>query len=450
MHPILLSCCLLFCLLTGCVGSLCAQDANLARAEHIYNLLVANEADSLHAALNPDLQEKLSPAAFKDMLPQVERQFGKLQSAGEWQVGEAGGYKLYYRDMQFERYALRFLLSFDVDGGLNTIRLMPAPAPVAAAPVAYDSTRMRERDVLVENDGFRLPGTLTLPLVAKGHKVPCVVLVHGSGPNDRDETLGPNKPFRDLAWGLAERGIAVLRYDKRTKVYGINSVPAGRVLDYDTEVTDDAVAAVAMLTRVPEVASDSIYVLGHSLGGMLAPRIAERIPKLGGIIILAGLARPLEDAYLEQVTYLASLTGNPSDASVQRQLADVRKQTDNVKRLNIAAYDDSIALPMNLPLDYWRLATSYKPVNTAAHLSLPILVLQGERDYQVTMEDYGLWRMGLLHRRNAFFKSYPKLNHLLQEGTGMATPLEYNQPSSVPVYVLDDIAQFVHAGKLEY
>ena len=431
-------------LLLGHVASLHAQQDHMARARHIYDLFVANEADSIHAALNDELKAQLSPAMFKDMLPQVERQFGKLQQAGSWQSDVVQGYLLYYRDLQFERYTLRFLLSFDDDGRLNTIRLMPAPAPAAAAPQAYDSAGVEERALTVGADGFRLPATLALPKGLPAGKVPCVVLVHGSGPNDRDETIGPNKPFRDLAWGLAARGIATLRYDKRTRVYGAACVPQGRVLDYDTEAVDDAVAVVAVACGLQEVDADSVFVLGHSLGGTLAPRIAGRAPGLAGIIVLAGLARPLEDAYAEQVAYLASLAGG--DAG--RQTAEARRQADNVKRLGTGAFADSIALPMNLPETYWRMANAYRPVEAAAGLSVPVLVLQGERDYQVTMQDFALWRMGLLHCRNASFKSYPKLNHLLQEGTGKSIPLEYNQASPVPAYVVDDIAQFIRSGRL--
>ena len=148
-------------------------------------------------------------------------------------------------------------------------------------------------------------------------RVPCVILVHGSGPHDRDETIGPNKPFRDLAWGLAERGIAVVRYEKRTKAYGAACVPAGRELDYDTEAVDDAVAIVEQVKGFARAGfPDSVYVLGHSLGGTLAPRIAGRSKGLAGIIILAGLARPLEDALEEQFYYTSSLT----DSSVNKRL----------------------------------------------------------------------------------------------------------------------------------
>ena len=193
------------------------------------------------------------------------------------------------------------------------------------------------------------------------------------------------------------------------------------------------------------MAADSVYVLGHSQGGWLAPRIAARDSRLAGLILLAAPARPLEDLLLEQVTYLESLA--PS-AKGRQQVADLQRRVENVKRLGTSAFCDTIPFPFDAPRSYWADIVSYRPVETAARLAQPLLVLQAERDYQVTMQDYGLWRTGLLKCRNASFKSYPKLNHLLQEGTGKATPDEYQQPSSVPAYVLDDLARFVRTGRL--
>lgn len=317
----------------------------------------------------------------------------------------------------------------------------------AKADVPVDTSFMVEREITVGCDDFRLPGTLTLPVTASPtRQVPCLILVHGSGPNDRDETLGPNKPFRDLAWGLAKQGIATIRYDKRTRVYGANCVPSGRELDYDTEAVDDAAAISQWAKNIPEVATDSIYLLGHSLGGTLAPRIAERNKQLAGLILLAGLVRPLEEALLEQVTYLASLNGETPEIKAQIDL--LRTQVKNVKKLDTFEFDQSIPLPLGLPASYWRMANKYRPAATAAGLSLPILVLQGERDYQVTMLDFGLWQFNLQYKKNASFKSYPTLNHLMQEGTGKSTPNEYQQHSPVPTYVIDDIATFIKQQRL--
>lgn len=423
-----------------------AQDTGLERARKVYGQFVSGQGDSIYAELAQELQAKLSPAMFNNTFRQTEIQVGKLQSAGEWKTDTIQGELIYYSDLKFEHYNLRFLVAFNATGSITSIRLMPVPssAVTKADPVTYDHKKMKERDIVLGADGFKLPGTLTLPL--RKTKVPVVILVHGSGPNDRDETVGPNKPFRDIAWGLAEHGIAVIRYDKRTKVYGADFVSEGREADYDTEAVDDAVSAVAYAKTLSEVATDSIYVIGHSLGATLAPRIASRTHGLAGIVLIAGLARPLEDAIVEQTAYIASLS--TSSAKEKEQLAELKREVDNVKKIGSAGFDDKIPLLFNAPRSYWTFANGYKPVEVAAKLSLPILVLQGERDYQVTMQDFGLWRMGLQHNRHTFFKSYPKLNHLLQEGEGKSIPKEYEEMSPVAAYVINDMATFIHSGRL--
>ena len=437
--------------LLGNVSPVLAQEnGDLIRAQCIYDHFVAGRGDSVYVALNEEAKRQLSPLMFSDMYCQLEMQFGKLKTTGAWKQKNAQGVELIYRDMQFERYTLRFLLAFDADGCMNTIRLMPAPEPVTAQPVAFDREVMEERDIQVGADGYRLPGTLTLPkaAMAVGRKVPCVILVHGSGPNDRDETVGPNKPFRDLAWGLAKQGIAVIRYDKRTKVYGASFVPEGRKMDMDTETCDDAIAAVAFAKTLPEVATDSIFVLGHSQGGMMAPRIAQRSSDVAGIIILAGLARPLEDAVWEQSTYLASLSG--TDEQAQAQLNELKRQVENIKQLGTPEFNDSIPMLFDAPVEYWEFLRHYRPAAVAASLKCPVLVLQGERDYQVTMQDYGMWLSGLLTNRKAQLKSYPELNHILQEGKGKSTPMEYQEARPVPAYVMEDIAGFIRGKDVRW
>lgn len=439
---------LILCLCLSSFG-LRAQEADrLPLAQCAYLYFISGQGESLRAMLNDEMQAALPAAALSGMYKQLEMLGGSLQAAGDWQQVEAEGVTVCFRDLVFEKYTLRFQAAFDAAGRIAGLFVKPAPKPAAVQPADPDSLSVVERDTVVVCDDFRLPATLTLPrcAVEEGRRVPCVVLVHGSGPHDRNETVGPNHPFRDLAWGLAERGIVTLRYDKRTYVYQSACVPAGRQLDLDVETTDDAVAAVALAQSLPQVAADSVYVLGHSQGGWLAPRIAGRASGLAGIILLAAPARPLEDLLLEQVTYLESLV--PS-ARGKAQVAELQRRVDNVKKLGTPAFCDTIPFPFEAPRSYWADIVAYRPVETAARLALPILVLQAERDYQVTMQDYGLWRMGLLKCRNVSFKSYPRLNHLLQEGTGKATPDEYQQPSSVPAYVTDDVARFVRTGRLE-
>jgi hypothetical protein len=277
---------------------------------------------------------------------------------------------------------------------------------------------------------------LTLP---KGDgPFPVVVLVHGSGPNDSDETIGPNKPFKDLAWGLASRGIAVLRYEKRTKQYPLRCTEMIENFTVDDEAVDDALTAIEVLREEEKIDQERIFVLGHSLGGMLAPRIGVRDGKLAGIILLAGNTRNLPDMIMDQVQYIASLDGKIDNAEA-KQIEEAEELVRKVKELDMA--ENEIVLGASKA--YWEDLMEYDPVKTAKELSLPMLILQGERDYQVTLEDFNGWKEGLGRRENVTFKLYENLNHLFMSGRGVPSPAEYQIAGNVGQIVVENIAEWV-------
>ena len=293
---------------------------------------------------------------------------------------------------------------------------------------------------------FKLPAVLTLPKGAK--KVPVVILVHGSGPNDRDESIGPNKPFKELAHELALRGVAVLRYDKRTLVYPSSWESVAGKGTFMDETVEDALAAIDWVRGHASVDSTKVYILGHSLGATLAPLIAQQAHnRLAGVIMLSAAARPMEDLIWEQVTYLSTLPGNNQYGA--DKLQQLKKQVDNVKVAGTRKFNVELGGPMNASESYWVFAHNYNPLKTVAKLRLRMLLLQGERDYQVTMNDFSLWKSALQKRRNVFLKSYPELNHLYQRGVGKSTPGEYMKSDSIPDYVMNDVACWVVTGLLK-
>jgi len=253
------------------------------------------------------------------------------------------------------------------------------------------------------------------------------VLVHGSGPNDRDESVGGVRVFRDLAEGLASRGIAVLRYDKRTRVYP-KQCATDPNFTMTRETVDDAVVAAALLRAQPAIDPRGVFVLGHSQGGYMMPRIMQADPKLAGAIVMAGSVRPIEELIVEQTEYLSRLHGEPT-AEQQSQLDAIRKDPWRV-------------LP-GVGEKYKADLKDYNAPAVAAASPVPMLILQGERDYQVRMKDYELWKSGLAHKKNVTMHSYPKLNHLFVAGDGPSTPEEYEQPGHVAAEVIDEIARWV-------
>lgn len=287
-----------------------------------------------------------------------------------------------------------------------------------------------------------LTATLTLP-AGKG-PFPAVVLVSGSGPSDQNETVGPNHPFEDIALGLASRGIATLRYDKRTRDYPSSVNP--QTFTPTQEYVPDAVAAVRLLERQPAVNPRQIFVLGHSQGGSYAPLIAKSVPELAGVILAAAATESTGAALLRQVRYLATLPG-ATGASARAELPAVTAVA--------AMIDNAAALAKDKPGTilfggvgpaYYLSELRYNPVATARALRQPLLLLQGDRDYQVTVaNDLDVWLSGLRGRGGVTVERFPGADHLFLDGTGAPTPLEYNSPGSVDPAVIAAIASWVKA-----
>ena len=143
---------------------------------------------------------------------------------------------------------------------------------------------------------------------------------------------------------------------------------------------------------------------------------------------------------VEQVKYLLSLKPEMSDAD-RAQLESIEADAEALK--NLDASTDPSTTYFGVPAVYWLDLKHYDPVATAQTLTLPMLILQGGRDYQVTMTDFKLWQDGLAGHDNVTFISYPTLNHLLISGEDPSTPTEYNQPGHVASQLIQDVANWI-------
>jgi dienelactone hydrolase len=377
----------------------------------------------------------------------ITTQFGAFQSIESAQTSQVQTYNVVKMVVAFERGKLDATVTYDAaDGKIGGIVFRPhtdataAATPSAAAwqpPNYAKQSSFTEKPLELTDQGYTLPGTLTLP--NGPGPFPAVVLVHGSGPHDEDETIGPNKPFKDLAWGLASRGIAVYRYTKRTGAYGEKSAADPKLITVKEETIDDARAAVALVAKQPGINPEQVFLVGHSLGAFLAPRIATGNASLAGIVLMAANSKPLEKVIVEQVQYLTRTSdGTPSSAA-----ADAQKAADQIESPALKPDDEVPLLGSKTYGAYWLDLRDYNPVKTAQKLKIPILVLQGGRDYQVTPDNFKDWQSGLGKRSNATLKFFPAANHLFIFGEGAPSPQDYEQAGHVNSQVIDAIAAFV-------
>ncbi len=395
-----------------------------ATAKKALDLLLGGKYQELAPLFTADMQKAYPEAS----LAKLREEFGPVKEIEAPTVQKIGMNTIVVFPVHFEakNYNFRYIINHD---GL-VAGMFPLPGGVAwQAPAYVKAGSFQEREVTIGDDEWKLPGTLTVP--AGSGPFPGVVLVHGSGPNDRDETVGGVKVFRDLAQGLASQGIAVLRYEKRTKVYG-PKMAGLHGYTIEEETVEDAARAAAALRAQKEIDPAKVFVLGHSLGGYAAPRIAEEDGKLAGLIILAGNSRPLEDEIVDQAEYVGV---NAKD------LEGIKAQAKRIKALEDA---DGDAPPLlGMPVSYLLDLKGYDPVTEAKKLTIRMLFLQGERDFQVPMKDFALWKTGLAGRKDVTFQSFPTLNHLFVTGEGKSTEAEYRKPGHVAPEVIDAIAKWV-------
>lgn len=300
-----------------------------------------------------------------------------------------------------------------------------------------DTSAFTEQDVSFGEEPYIARGTLSVP-TGEG-PFPAVVIIHGSGPSDRDGSIPPNAPYRDIAQGLASQGIVVLRFDKRTLAYGDRLVTEGE-LTVDSESIDDGVFAVEFLAGLDAVDSDRIYVIGHSLGAGFAPTIAQRSENVAGIVLMAGAVRTFSELVQDQIDYIISV--NPeNEAAIQSSgIGQILGRYQQVKEG--MSYEEAFGEQAS----YYQSVEEITPLETAKSLSIPILILQGERDYQVTMEDFNLWQEGIGDQDNVTMISYPTLTHLFNELGDLerlAIPADYGEKGFVAQDVIDDIAGWI-------
>lgn len=396
--------------------------------------IVKGNYDDLYAASSAQMQQSVS----KDTLLQGWNKLTAVTGNTGVSLGsvyvKSSGKDVVVSSIQGILYNIQITLTYGSDGKVETIwsSLSPLTPP---APKSAD----KWQEVPVTVGEKNLPGMLTLP---KGVDHPPVVLmIQGSGSSDMNESLGtaPNRPFEDIAHGLAEKGVATLRYNKATYQY-----PTAKCDSVEDEILNDAAAAVKLLSSDNRVDTSRIYLLGHSLGGMMAPKITADNPQIKGFITLAGSLRRLQDLSLDQ----SKAAINTADSLTPQQKSDMLKQVEaeieNTKTLN----DGGTGYIMNVPTSYWKSLNDIDVTAIVKNLSVPMLIMQGSADFQVYQDiDYKLWQTTLQGRSNVTFKLYNGLSHLFmpnQVSTNGAPDTScYNAPNHVDPQVISDIASWV-------
>jgi len=392
--------------------------------------------------LDTSFQNKVDVDQMVEMWGKIETFFGEFQSAHYICVDDSKENISVYATVNFKRKSQDLNIVFNDKNkiiGFFMAETIPCEKEVYPLPKYAKQKKYIETEIQFKSGDLTLFGTLTQAVKHKTN-TPIVIFVHGSGPNDRDESIGPNKLFKDLALGIATKGISSLRYDKRTFRYK-NPELSNTI---QKEVTNDVTSAIKWLKQNENTKNNPIFVVGHSLGAYVAPLIANQNTEVKGIVMMAGNFRPLEELVLAQYQYISTLKGE-NEASLKPIIADLKVKLNYLKD-SLTENSPPNKLPLGVPPTYWLSMHNYNHKAVIKNLSIPIFVMQGERDYQVTMTDFNLYGKIMAEKSNYTAKSYKNLNHLFLEGKGKPNPGEYLTQSNVPKYVLIDIVKWIKAN----
>ncbi len=333
--------------------------------------------------------------------------------------------------LKYENNGFRITLTYNKDNKLAGLWL-----DYVTIDMKLETTDLYTEQAIKAGEGeYTLDGILTLPNNVT--KPPVVILVHGSGTHDWDETISANKPFRDIAHRLAEQGIATIRYRERLAKYP----ELASAITIQTDSLEDAALAIQYAVQCGQVDTEKIYVLGHSLGGMLAPKIAADHEEVAGILSLAGSPRRLEDIIIDQQELLTGISGEYTEDQIKDIMELTREQAGQIRLLT----EESTGDYFGMPASYWYSLNQIDIPKILETLDVPMFIAQGGADWQVYADkDFPAWKELLKNRDNVTFHLYDNLNHLFMTSSSETVNMaEYEVPGTVDRQVIDDMAEWI-------
>lgn len=335
-------------------------------------------------------------------------------------------------ETKHKKYNLKTTFTYTKEGKATDVKQKIEPLKVKP----QKSDKWNESPIKVGYNEKKLNGMITLPKNEKNP--PVAILLQGSGQNNMDSVIGKNnnRPIADIAHGLAKRGIASIRYDKRSYTYPKD------VTNIQEEYLYDAKSAVKIAGKDKRLNNRKIYLIGHSQGGSIGPKIIEENPEIKAFVSMSGTLAPLENKVLSQTKMRLSQDKTHSKKEKKKELKKTEAEVAKIKEINASNNNDQL---LGYPISYWSSLNKIDNIETVKNINVPMFITRGTSDFQVSSNDYNLWKKTIGDRENVKFKSYPGLNHIYTKG-GSSNKFDgsiYNKPAQVSSEVIKDISNWI-------
>jgi len=416
------------------------EKSNKIALEFIENFTTENYTES-YSFFDEKIKSLVSLDQLKQTYTQLESAFGKFKNVVSIGNSKTDNLKISEIVLKFEKSLLNARIVIDSNYNVAGMFFIPTYERQTNNLISYiDTSRFVENEIEFGNKDFLIKGSLCIPNYIKS--LNAVIMLSGSGPNNRDSEIGPNSPFKDIAHGLASKGIITFRFDKRTKIYGKKIFQNNLDLTLNEEYYEDTDYAIEFLQnycKINKIKIKNLIILGHSQGGTVIPYILNNSKfkeDINASIFMATPARNLEVIVKEQYNYIFTLD-NILDSAEQKQLDNLDIQISNLKN------NKEENLPLGLSKKYFNSLEKNNFNGNLAKSKIPLLIMSCGKDYQVTSVELNIIENILKDNQNVNYKFYDNLNHIFIKVEGVPSPSQYNKVSNVDSQVIEDLVKWI-------
>lgn len=414
------------------------------KTKALTELLAKRDFDKFKESISEEFK-KATEGQDLDVFKMLEQELGTYKEIVKTEIETQNGYYLTDSTLQFEKGTVDQTIAFNgemVADGVNYLNMKKDIVPEEG-----------EKEITLDaGTGYPVKGMIKMP---KGEVKAGIVIVDGSGPNDMNMTLGQNKMMKHLSDQLAEKGFAVLRFNKRTYQYGKELAKIGmqnKTLIKD-EFIDDAAEGLKTLAKEQGIPTDKLFILGHSQSGSYLPVINETAGNLAkGYIILSGTPTNIAELSKKQLEkVIEEGSENADEEQVKMMKQNIKTNDELLKKIETMS-DEELNKPENYPFGipgvYVKDLMKYDPIKLYNDSKLPIFIRIAEFDKQVPISELELWKNGLDKNENDSIEEVKGANHMMQPSDGktkLANLItdEYQKDAPIVSSVIDDIAAWI-------
>lgn len=414
------------------------------KTKALTELLAKRDFDKFKESISEEFK-KATEGQDLDVFKMLEQELGAYKEIVKTEIETQNGYYLTDSTLQFEKGTVDQTIAFNgemVADGVNYLNMKKDIVPEEG-----------EKEITLDaGTGYPVKGMIKMP---KGEVKAGIVIVDGSGPNDMNMTLGQNKMMKHLSDQLAEKGFAVLRFNKRTYQYGKELAKIGmqnKTLIKD-EFIDDAAEGLKTLAKEQGIPTDKLFILGHSQSGSYLPVINETAGNLAkGYIILSGTPTNIAELSKKQLEkVIEEGSENADEEQVKMMKQNIKTNDELLKKIETMS-DEELNKPENYPFGipgvYVKDLMKYDPIKLYNGSKLPIFIRIAEFDKQVPVSELELWKNGLDKNENDSIEEVKGANHMMQPSDGktkLANLItdEYQKDAPIVSSVIDDIAAWI-------